>query len=95
MFIGKSTYSILRKENIKADQLSFKHVSCVSKYDFQQRTSKKGPIEKSLSEDETYKIKRYKKLFNAAYAVVKHNWPYLNYKACLNLITQVVNVFLM
>ena len=64
------------KGTLKAHQLSSKHGSCVSLYDFQQKPSKKGQIEKLLVKVETHDIERYEKLLNTAYAVMKHNQSY-------------------
>ena len=47
----------------------------------------------TLSKVETHEIEQCEKLLNTAYTVVKHNRPYTDYEACLNLINQVVNGF--
>ena len=78
LYTGKSIETLLRKDTLTAHQTSSKHVSCVSKYEFKQKPSKQGPIEKSISKVEMHEISRYKKLFNTAYAV-KHNRPYSDY----------------
>ena len=79
LYTGKSIETLLRKDTLTAHQTSSKHVSCVSKYEFKQKPSKQGPIEKSISKVEMHEISRYKKLFNTAYAVIKHNRPYSDY----------------
>ena len=79
LFMGKSPNTLLRKDILMSHQLSSKHVSCVSKYEFKQKPSNHGAIEKSLSKVELHQIEKYKKLFNTAYAVIKHNRPYTDY----------------
>ena len=79
LYVGKSSGTLLRKDTLTAHQISSKPVSCVSKYEFKQKPSKQGPIEKSISKVEMHEIDRYKKLFNTAYAVIKHNQPYTDY----------------
>lgn len=79
LYIGRSEDSLLRKDTLTAHQLSSKHVSCVSKFEYKQKPTKQGPIEKSLAKVEMHEIDRYKKLFNTAYAVIKHNRPYTDY----------------
>lgn len=56
LYTGKSIETLLRKDTLTAHQTSSKHVSCVSKYEFKQKPSKQGPIEKSISKVEMHEI---------------------------------------
>ena len=77
LFIGKK---LDRKDTLQTHSTSAKHIACFSKQEKQNTSTKKtGAIEKAFSKVEQSEVERYKKLFNTAYAVAKHNCPFTDF----------------
>ncbi|XP_067656447.1 zinc finger protein 862-like [Haliotis asinina] len=77
LYVGKS---VDRKDTLTAHQMSARHISCLSKFEGQQKkNTTDGALSKAFSKVEEKEVERYKKLFNTAFAVVKHGRPYTDY----------------